>query len=313
MTDFPNLLLSLHKPPEVMQDIHLKYLAVNPQDLHWGIAVNSVGCQQIGPGDPYPPVGHPARYLFSEERGRILNEYQLLYISEGRGRFRSASTGRWLPIQAGNFFLLHPGEWHSYRPDPDTGWKEYWIGFEGPIIDDRIRNGFFPKEKPVLRAGIRSDVIDLYEQAIQAATEQKSGFQPLLGSIVVHLTGLAYYYDRQDTFSEADELINRAKIIIADEYRTIGPEEVAEHLCMGYSNFRKTFKEYTGFSPAQYIREVRLNKVKEALTNSTLPVKQIAYEFGYENYDYFFTAFRRLTGMTPSDYRDLTRGTEQKG
>lgn len=291
-----------------MKDIHLKYLAVNPQDLQWGIAVNSVGCQDIGPGEPYPPANHPSRYLFSEERGRILNEYQLLYISKGRGRFQSASTGRWIPIQAGNLFLLHPGEWHSYRPDRETGWKEYWIGFEGPVIDSRVQNGFFTKDKPVLHAGIRSGIIDLYEQAIRTATEQKSGFQPLLGSLVVHLLGLAYYYDRQDTFSEVDDLINRAKILIAEEFRTIGPQQVADRLCMGYSNFRKTFKEYTGFSPAKYILEYRMNKVKEALTNSTLPVKQIAYDFGFENYDYFFTAFRRLTGRTPSEYQSITRG-----
>jgi len=291
-----------------MKDIHLKYLAVNPLDLQWGIAVHSAGCQHIGPGEPYPPPDHPSRYLFSEERGRILNEYQLLYISQGSGRFRSASTGRWLPVHAGNLFLLHPGEWHSYRPEPETGWKEYWIGFDGPVIDSRIQNGFFTKDKPILQAGIRSDIIDLYEQAIQVATEQKSGFQPLLGSLVVHLLGLAYYYDRQEIFSEVDGLINRAKILIAHEYRTIGPEEVAARLCVGYSNFRKIFKEYTGFSPAKYIQDYRINKVKEALTNSTQPVKQIAYEMGYDNYDYFFTAFRRITGMTPTGYRKLTIG-----
>ena len=69
-----------------------------------------------------------------------------------------------------------------------------------------------------------------------------------------------------------------------------------------------SFKEYTGFSPARYILDIRISKVKEALTNSTLPVKQIAYDFGFENYDYFFTAFRSLTGKTPSEYRALTQG-----
>ncbi len=292
-----------------MKDIHLKYLAVNPQDMLWGIAVHSVGCQDIGPGEPYPPADHPSRYLFSEERGRILNEYQLLYISEGRGRFQSTSSGRRISIQAGDLFLLYPGEWHSYRPDPETGWKEYWIGFDGPVVDSRVQNGFFTKEKPVLHAGIRSGIIELYEQAIQTATDQKSGFQPLLGSLVVHLLGLAYFYERQDAFSEMDDLINRAKILISEEYQTIGPEEVADRLCMSYSNFRRTFREYTGFSPAKYIQEFRMNKVKEALTNSTQPVKQIAYDFGYENVDYFFTVFRRLAGMTPTEYRKLTRGT----
>jgi AraC-like DNA-binding protein len=77
---------------------------------------------------------------------------------------------------------------------------------------------------------------------------------------------------------------------------------------MGYSNFRRIFKEYTGFPPAKYIQEVRIGKAKEALTNSSKPVKQIAYEMGYENEDYFFTVFRRVTGMTPVRYRALTQG-----
>jgi AraC-like DNA-binding protein len=80
---------------------------------------------------------------------------------------------------------------------------------------------------------------------------------------------------------------------------------------MGYSNFRRVFKEYTGFSPAKYIQEVRIGKIKEALTNLPLPVKQIAFEAGYDNEDYFFTAFRRVTGMTPLEYRNFKQGKKQ--
>ncbi|MBQ9195521.1 MAG: AraC family transcriptional regulator, partial [Bacteroidales bacterium] len=40
----------------------------------------------------------------------------------------------------------------------------------------------------------------------------------------------------------------------------------------------------------------------------SLPIKQVAYEMGYENEDYFFTAFRRMAGMTPMEYRELTQG-----
>ena len=102
-------------------DIHLKYLVVNKNDLLWGLAVNSVGSQVVGPGQPYPPTGHPSRYLFSEERGRILNEFQVLYITEGQGVFRSASLPAPVPVTSGTMFILFPGEWHSYRPDPSTG------------------------------------------------------------------------------------------------------------------------------------------------------------------------------------------------
>lgn len=291
--------------------IHLRYLAKNPQDLKWGLAVNSVGCQQIAPGEPYPPANHPPRYLFSEAKGRVLDEYQLLYIAEGRGYLITASMERRVPVQAGSLFLLHPGEWHSYAPLPETGWKEYWIGFQGQAIDVRVKNGFFCREKPVLHVGLHDDIIGQYEKAIHLATEQKTGFQPLLGSIVVYLLGLGYFYDRQGSFSAVEDMVNRAKILISSEFRTVGPEEVALRVYAGYSNFRRIFKEYTGFSPAKYILEIRMSKAKEALTNSTRPVKEIAFEMGYENEDYFFTAFRKHTGMTPKEYRTFTRGGEK--
>lgn len=113
--------------------IHQKYLLSNPNDHKWKLTINSVGCQEVGPGMPYPPSDHPSRYLFSSQKGRILNEYQLLYISKGKGVLYSETLGRDNGIQIGQgyFFMLFPGEWHSYYPDYKTGWEEYWIGFQG--------------------------------------------------------------------------------------------------------------------------------------------------------------------------------------
>lgn len=292
-------------------DIHLKYLAVSRNDLQWGLAVNSVGSQDVSAGAPYPPTGHPSRYLFTEERGRVLNEYQILYITEGKGYFCSASLPHKMPVVAGSLFVLFPGEWHTYRPDPATGWKEYWIGLEGSMADEWVRQGFFSPEHPLFRVGLHHEIVNLYEEAIMVASMQESGFQQRLMGIVTHLIGVGLYFNRQKAFSEVNDLINRSKIFIADRFRSVSPEEVAQHLCMGYSNFRKVFKEYTGFSPAKYIQNVRFAKVKEALTNTSLPVKEVAFEMGFDNYDYFFTAFRRITGMTPSAYRDMTQGRKR--
>lgn len=175
-----------------------------------------------------------------------------------------------------------------------------------------LGNGFFSKAKPIYTVGLHNDVVELYDNAIKVAMEQESGFQQLLSSIVTHLLGLAYFYEKNETYrsSELGDQINRAKIMIMEQYRTIKPEEIAKALCMGYSNFRKVFKEYTGFSPAKYIQEMKFNKTKEELTNSTLSIKEIAYAMGYDNYEYFFTAFRRQAGMTPAEYRAITQGKD---
>lgn len=288
--------------------IHHKYLAVSPADYLWGLAVNSVGCQEVLSGESYPPQKHPSRYLFTREHGRILDEYQLLYITSGKGTFKSATCPQIRHLQKGSLFLLFPGEWHSYAPYLETGWKEYWIGFTGTQMETWMSNGFFSRLQPVWNIGLQNEVIDLYREAIAIADRQQSGFQQRLGGIVSHLLSLAWFYGRNATFSESKQQINRAKIIIAEQYKTICPEDVASKICMGYNNFRRVFKDYTGFSPAKYIQMIRLNRVKEALTNSDLPARQIAFEAGYENEDYFFTLFHHHTGMTPLEYRSFTRG-----
>lgn len=295
-----------------MTSIHLKYLAVNPFDLDWGLAVNSVGRQDIEPGSPYPPANHPTRYLFSPDRGRILSEYQLLYITEGRGTFSSSAIGRnrTLNVEAGNMFLLFPGEWHNYRPLDSTGWKEYWIGFNGRNMDELVRKGFFSKNHPLLDVSFHDEMTDAYNRAVDIAEKQFSGFQQALAGIVTHLLGLAYYYDRNESYLESNtaKMVARAKMLVADRLTGINPRVLADELCISYSSFRRIFKEYTGFSPAKYILNVKITQAKEMLTNTSTEIKEIAYTLGFDNSDYFFTVFRRLTGQTPMSYRAETQG-----
>ena len=154
-----------------MDSVHLKYLAVNPVDLKWGTAVNSAGFQEIGAGMDYPPRNHPSRYIFTTDSGRVLQEYQLLYITQGRGKFYCETLGRSkaINVESGMMFLLFPGEWHSYHPDRQTGWKEYWIGFNGHFVDNLIKQDFFSKDRPVFKVNIHEDIVDLYKEAISAA------------------------------------------------------------------------------------------------------------------------------------------------
>lgn len=289
--------------------IHIKYLVVNEHDLLWGMTINSVGYQHILPGSPYPTQNHPTRYLFSTEKGRVLDEYQLVYISAGKGNLMTDSFNQ-QPVKEGCMFLLFPGEWHNFMPEKQTGWDEYWIGFKGQNIDNRVENGFFSKNKPLFNVGLNDKVVDLYMQAVQIAIEQKAGFQQMLAGIVTQILGLTYSLDKNLVFEDlkVTNQINKAKIIIAENlYTGINVEEIAERIHMSYSWFRKVFKEYTGFAPAQYIQELRLNKGKELLTNTSLSVKEIAFKTGFENPEYFFTVFRKKTGMTAIQYRTLTQ------
>ena len=69
-----------------------KYMLANERDALWGLTVTTIGYEEIGPNDPYPTRGHADGYYFELQKGRVLPEYQLLYIVEGEGVFHSRNV-----------------------------------------------------------------------------------------------------------------------------------------------------------------------------------------------------------------------------
>lgn len=284
----------------------IKYIAQNERDEQWGLTVCSTGYQKIAAGEDYPPQKHNQEYLFNPENGRVLFEYQLLYIVEGEGILTTRNGGR-NNIKAGDMFLLFPGEWHTYRPNPSTGWKEYWIGFSGANIDNRVQAGFFKPEKPVYNIGYNETVVELYCEAIRTAKRQEPYFQQLLAGIVNHLLGLMFMTSRNNRIQaggDFPQMIDRARAYLQESIESdISMPEVAEYLNMSYTTFRHAFKKYTGLSPAQYFINLKLHRAKEMLRGTNASVKEISYILHFESPEYFANAFKKKTGQSPSEFR----------
>mgnify|MGYP002772293973 FL=1 len=285
-----------------------KYLVVNPRDVQWGLTVNTVGYEEIGVADTYPTRGHADGYYFDIDKGRVLNEYQLLYITEGEGIFNSAHA-KDIPLKAGDLFLLFPGEWHTYHPTGKNGWKSYWIGFKGKNVDDRVKAGFLSVDKPIYHVGFSADIIRLYEEAYKRAQEEAPYSQQILAGIVNHLVGLMYALERSMELSKDHtrvDMINLARLRIRESLEVdLTIQQVAEELGVSYSNFRKLFKEFTGISPALYQQDLRLQRAKELLATTTLSIKEIAYRLRFESPDYFSSKFKIKTGKKPSEFRNM--------
>lgn len=287
-----------------------KYLVANEHDRQWGLTVSTIGYEEIAPGDDYPTHGHADGYYFRQDKGRVLNEYQLLYITEGEGVFHSASVKE-AHVKAGDLFLLFPGEWHSYHPLPDVGWKSHWIGFLGKNVDDRVKAGFLSPKKPIYHVGFSARVDDSYRFAYQTALEEGAYVQQTLAGIVNLLVGLMYSLERNRQLGSNHEhvdMVNHARRRIRESLDAdLTIQHIAEEMGVSYSNFRKLFKEFTGVSPSLYQQELRLQRAKELLATTDMSIKQIAYQLRFESPDYFSSKFKIKTGMKPSEFRDKTR------
>ena len=283
-----------------------KYLVTNERDTLWGLTVSTVGYEEIKPGDSYPTRGHADGYYFEVSKGRELNEYQMLYLIEGEGLFKSAHQPE-TRIKEGDIYLVFPGEWHSYHPLEDVGWKSYWIGFKGQNMDVRVKNGFLSPEKPIYHVGFNDQIVGLYRNAYEEAINEAAYSQQLLAGIVNHLIGMMYSLERNISlglYKGHVEMINRARLRIREAVETnLTIQQIADEMGVGYSNFRKLFKEYAGISPSLYQQDLKLQRAKELLSTTDMSIKEIAYKLNFDSPDYFSAKFKIKTGRKPSELR----------
>ena len=284
-----------------------KYLVANDRDAKWGLTVSTVGYDDVGINEPYTTKGHADGYYFDMDKGRVLGEYQMLYLIEGEGVFRSTSMGE-VRIKSGDIFLLFPGEWHSYGPVSGSNWKSYWIGFKGKNMDDRVEDGFLSRNKAIYHVGYSSKIIELYESALNSAHEEAAYCQQMLAGLVNHLIGVMYSLERNIILGKNHshvKMISQARMRIRESLESdLTIQELAEELGVSYSNFRKLFKQHTGLSPALYQQDLRLQRAKELLSTTKMSIKEIAYRLNFESPDYFSSKFKLKTGMKPSEFRD---------
>lgn len=284
-----------------------KYLPSVEHDMEWGLVVSCVGHHHIAAGEEYPPPQHPASYSFKPHIGRILDEFQLVFHTRGKGTFRSSSFGETCVVE-GDMLLLFPWERHTYFPDKSTGWEEYWIGFKGPNIDARMKHHFFSLGHPLFHIPTeeRSEVTRIFQKAISVAHQMGKGYQQLLAGYVNMLLGIISSHDTHPLHNNTNETdhIHKAMLFIHANYmKDLHPEEVSEHIGWGYSRFRKVFLQQTGATPYQYILETRIKQSKHMLLNTNMALKEIAYKVGFSSPDYFSTAFRRIAGTSPMAFR----------
>lgn len=113
--------------------------------------------------------------------------------------------------------------------------------------------------------------------------------------------------DRQQELSARDkDFLSRTMVIIAEqiENNSVYVDALASQMAMSTTQFRNRLKAITGETPQAYITNIRMQKARQLLDNSTpqTTILDIAMSCGYEDQGAFTRAFKRFYGVTPTDY-----------
>ena len=168
-----------------------------------------------------------------------------------------------------------------------------------------LLNGIINRANPIFHIGMNNQIVKHFGEMLDCARAQKSGFQAVLAGITMHTIGLIYSINKnQDCGPVSMQKIQEACVLMRENiYDKFTPEDIAESINMSYSNFRKSFKQYTGIAPHQYMLQLKLSKIKDLLSSTEMSIQDIAMKLNFESADYFSYFFRSKTGINPLSYR----------
>ena len=222
-------------------------------------------------------------------------------LERGRAVFHDSESGADIEIKPGDVIFVVQGcrytsEWWG---DPSIVYTSIHFSFEH--LASFPRGGKFFLQK-VDREKLPSALAERYEKMLGSYHDKNRTFSTLecfysiLADVSAHLKFKS---------TSTDSRIGAAVEYIEQNYdRPISVSELAAHSNMSESRFFPRFREELGVTPIEYINRYRINRARLLLiADGEMPIERVAELTGFESSAYFRRVFKKVTGMSPREYR----------
>jgi AraC-like DNA-binding protein len=200
---------------------------------------------------------------------------------------------------------------HRYGAVEGDPWEVYWVRAEGRDLDKLARLLQVGSGPVIGLAAERERMTAGFEEVFR----QMGGIRPcdLAGAHAVMTEWIARCFaerlhDEQGLQAEMPEAVREAMQQMRLYYsKPIRVAELAAQVGMPESSFTRQFRKATGTSPIAWLRQERIKQAKRRLLESDDPIKEVARQVGYSDQYFFSKDFKKMTKLTPSQFREDER------
>ena len=215
--------------------------------------------------------------------------------------------GRRLELCRGELLAILPGVTHTVI-ETERETVKYAIFFN-LSADSPIGDVLGSAGAQLIKSDIRENVADSLS-VIREERRKKSPYGWLIASgrvteciLTVLRPVSSNEYDGKGE-SEEDERLIMAKQYISDNlHRSMSVREIASYCHIGEKQLTRIFNRHEGMGAAEYIRDKRCKEIERLLVDTEMSLSEISEAMGFSNEYYFNTFFKRLSGMSPGEYR----------
>jgi AraC-like DNA-binding protein len=228
--------------------------------------------------------------------------YEFIYCLSGQARVRVA--GLWHEVAPGGLVVFnchHPHEHLTGATDP---WEAYWIRVEGPGLE-RLGAVLAIERHPVIEAVDPTQLKPVYEEIFALLRGREAQSAPLLHAAVARVVALACCARQLPGWDGAAPPVLRPAVdhMRLNYFEAHRVEDLAARAGISAPHFNRLFRRAYGTSPIDWLRRERINHAKRRLTETADPIEWIAEQVGYRDRFFFSKDFKRMTGLSPREFR----------
>ena len=212
--------------------------------------------------------------------------------------------------------LYRPREEQRYYYYGADHTEVFWVQFTGNNVTNILRQYGFKDGEHVIHSGTSLEYTHIFQQIIGELHACRPHYEEAcifrLHLLFILLSRLGEKKVRNRAPHMAGQMNTTVNYCHENYSKPVSISDYAQELGLSVSWFTRSFREYTGTSPAQYLISLRISAAQSLLETSDHNVTEIAELVGYDNPLYFSRLFRKQTGMSPSDFRKQLQAWNEK-
>lgn len=249
--------------------------------------IKLVSCGQI--------FAEPKREICRPE-GR--DDWLLFYVAKESETFFLEKA---VTAEAGSFIIFAPGEKQHHMYNGNATAEFFYVHFQC----EKLPEGISLRTSHIYSLPFHKRFAAVFEEIIEETLSKRPNYEILCISRLLYLFSLIQRADTE-TSNAADKSWNGIARAVQHMNRyceeNLNLEDYAAMCHMSKYHFLRVFKSVTGTTPLQYRSRIRIDHAKEMLKNSNSSVSEISENLGYSSIAYFSAAFKKATGLSPTEY-----------